>query len=315
MHGRHAPFRLRPLAPPQCTPSCRYAQLRQQQEAAELSACTFRPQLLTGGRSPAQSRPGSAPIGGAAPFASGAAGGFGAAAGSAMYARQQAQRQRQLERQAAQRAEQEREAMAGCTFRPAVDARSQRMFARGLRYGVSGMAVGGPPSGAASLDEEVRRQLELLHSAGLNAAAAAAVLAGQGAGVPGGAEQDVPGGAEACQPDAAPEPPGQLGELAGAAIPAALQQGPPSPVRRPPSGSPAAAGLLLSPGVSGRPLSASARLFAHAIDLQERQRQAATLQAQASCYGGGWWGRALRCRLYLPISGPPSPPQPKPLAD
>lgn len=213
-----------------------------------------------------------------------------------MYARQQAQRQRQLERQAVQRAEQEREALSGCTFRPAVDDRSQRMFIRGLRYGGSGQAVGGPPSSAASLDEEVRRQLELLHSAGLNAAAAAAVLAGQGAGGPGGAEREVPGEAQPGGTESQPAsgPPGQLGELAGAAIPAALQGGPSSPPRRPPSGSVAPAGLLLSPGVSGRPLSASARLYAHAINLQERQRQAAALQEQVRLVGA-WWEAGLHC--------------------
>ncbi|KAI7841492.1 hypothetical protein COHA_004885 [Chlorella ohadii] len=40
------------------------------------------------------------------------------------------------------------------------------------------------------------------------------------------------------------------------------------------------AGALLSPAKAGRPLSASARLYAHAVDLQGRQRQAAALRDQ-----------------------------------
>ncbi|PRW39317.1 pathogenesis-related genes transcriptional activator [Chlorella sorokiniana] len=258
----------------------RYAQLRQQQEAAELSGCTFSPKLLAGGRSP--SRPGST----ASLSTAGGGGGsscFGEAAGSAMYARQQAQRQRQLERLAAQRAEQEREALAPCTFRPAVDARSQRMFASGVRYGGSRLVAGGP-----SVEEAVHRQLRLLHSAGLNAAAAAAVLASQGL-VSADAEQDQPEGdtpattaSQPAQPEAAPaeeEPKGaQHDDLSGATIPSVLQQAAASPTRRQldaaASNTP---GALLGLAAAGRPLSASARLYAHAVNLQERQRQAAAL--------------------------------------
>lgn len=251
---------------------CRYAQLRQQQEAQELGPCTFRPKL-TGGRTP--SRPGSIASVGLA--SGGGSSCFGEAAGSAMYARQQAQRQRKMERLAAQRAEQEHEALAYCTFHPAVDARSQRMFASGVRYGGSRVVAGGP-----SVDEAVHRQLRLLHSAGLNAAAAAAVLAGQGLVSADDEPAEPASGSQPAQADlAAGEPvPTQPGDLSGAVIPSVLQQAAPSPTRRQLSPASSVATALLSPAVAGRPLSASARLYAHAVDLHGRQCQAAALWEQ-----------------------------------
>jgi len=265
----------------------RHARLRQQREAEELGACTFRPKLLTGSHSHSPSRPGSTASLGTAGGTAGGSGSFGQVAGSAMYARQQAQRQRQLERLAAQRAEQEHEALAPCTFRPAVDPKSQRMFARGVRYGSSRVVAGG-----SSVDEVVHRQLRLLHSAGLNAAAAAAVLAGQGL-VSADSELAEPeigaalNGIQAAKPEPAeagapPPVAANPGDFSGAAIPSVLQYAAISPTRRQLSATSRIAGALLSPAIAGRPLSASARLYAHAVDLQGRQRQAAALRDQVS---------------------------------
>lgn len=208
-----------------------------------------------------------------------------------MYSRQQAQRQRQLERLAAQRAEQEREALAPCTFRPAVDPKSQRMFATGVRYGGSRSMAGGP-AGSPSMDQAVHRQLLLLHSAGLNAAAAAAVLASQGL-VPADDEPAEGGGnvppGQLLQPEPDPADPKQahLGNLSGAAIPTVLQQAATSPARRQLSTASTTAAALSSPAVVGRPLSASARLYAHAVDLQGRQRQAAAMWEQVGASAEG----------------------------
>lgn len=119
----------------------RGARLRQQQADAELDGLTFRPTLATRGR-----RPGSAPC--------------RPAPSSSLYDRERAHRQRLQERHAQQRRQQEEEALAGCTFRPAIDARSAQLCSRGVRYGHGRVhARGASPEGGACMDETVRQQV------------------------------------------------------------------------------------------------------------------------------------------------------------
>lgn len=296
------------------------ARLRRQQEADELLACTFRPALLAG-RGGSLSRPGSAPM-----LARSGSGG-----GSQVYERQRAQRQRALERQAWLRHQQEQESLACCTFKPAVDLHSARMFAEGVRYGSGRMVVCGPAaSGSTALDESVRKQLHLLHSAGLNAAAAAAMMSAQSRldssrrmdGEPTGDATGMLADSEdawlSCQ----------SGAIAGAALPQAVSPpaavAPPSaPAQHP--GPPLSGASPSAVSLSASPLKASIRLYAHSRELHERQRQAQLLQTQVSAgYTRGSVGsvglagcRCARCGKQQPVELPyppsslpcaPSPP-------
>lgn len=230
-----------------------------------------------------------------------------------MYARQLAQRQRALERQAWQRHQQEQEALAGCTFAPAIDPASARMVQQGVRYGGSGMLVCSPAAGSASQDEAVRQQLQLLHRAGLNASASAALLTSQGSAHAASNDATAADGGANARAGAAPvpggpceAPPADSGDaweaaLAGPFSPSALRQAAPArPAarQRPPS-----AGASWG-GRGGSPLKASERLYAHARDLQERQRLAPAVEEQVGDEGAGrscWLG--LRC---LSLRRPPN---------
>ncbi|KAL4440546.1 hypothetical protein ABPG75_003547 [Micractinium tetrahymenae] len=178
----------------------RYAAIRQQQEVDDFAGCTFKPSLAASkARSP--SRPGSAPPGGGA-------GSRGEPTG--VYERQVGLRMRELQRRERVRQQQEREQLAACTFQPEVDPRSQALFESGVRYGCGSLMAGGGGAAssaapAASMDAAVRQQLQVLHSAGLRASTAAAVLSrsvsrvgclgGGGEGAPMGGTGGTSGGA------------------------------------------------------------------------------------------------------------------------
>ena len=206
---------------------------------------------------------------------------------------------------AALREQQEQQALSGCTFSPSIDPRSAALARQGVRYGTGGSRTATAAS-CSGLDEAVLLQLQALHGAGLNALAAADLLvaagaaqtgcAGTGLGNGGGENaagqppMDAPGDAaassdavtaasslsSAAEGGAAGQPGPRRSDpasaLAGACLPAAVLSPGAAQARREPAAGPGAA-RLASRGLNSV-LRASDRLYAHALNMQARQRQA-----------------------------------------
>lgn len=210
-------------------------------------------------------------------------------------------------RQELVRQQQEREQLAACTFSPAVDPRSKALFDSGVRYGCGPLMAGGgaatcSAAQAASMDAAVWQQLRVLHSAGLRASTAAAVLSRSVSRV-GCSSGDLAcgiAGTSGCHTGAPPQPGAQdeqgcsasfvtakeldsgaaatapPAQLAGSALPAALDSAPLALQRQ------QSAPAQVTPGCErlvASPVKASDRLYAHARDLQRRQRDAQNEQA------------------------------------